>query len=67
MDDDGNQKEDLQLPTNEFILDPELGDKIKEAFENDQEVVVKVQSAPENMKAKEAMEAIISMRIMTED
>ena len=67
MDDDGNQKEDLQLPTNEFVLDPELGDKIKEAFENDQEVVVKVQSAPENMKAKEAMEAIISMRIMTED
>ena len=42
-------------------------DEIKEAFENDQEVVVKVQSAPENMKAKEAMEAIISMRIMTED
>ena len=67
MDDDGNQKEDLQLPTNEFVLDPELGDKIKEAFENDQEVVVKVQSAPENMKAKEAMESIISMRIMTED
>jgi translation initiation factor 5A len=67
MDDDGNQKEDLQLPTNEFVLDPELGNKIKEAFENDQEVVVKVQSAPENMKAKEAMEAIISMRIMTED
>ena len=53
MDDDGNQKEDLQLPTRDFILDPELGEKIKTAFEEDQEVVVKVQSAPEGIKAKE--------------
>eukprot|EP00944_MAST-04C_sp_MAST-4C-sp1_P009665 g9665.t1 len=66
MDDDGNQKEDLQLPTRDFILDPELGEKIKTAFEEDQEVVVKVQSAPEGIKAKEPMEAIISMRIITE-
>eukprot|EP00945_MAST-04E_sp_MAST-4E-sp1_P005625 g5625.t1 len=64
MDDNGEQKEDLQLPTNEFLLDPELGQKIKDAFEADKEIVVKVQSAPENAKAKEATELIVGCTIL---
>ena len=64
MDDNGESRSDLRLPTNEFVLDPELGDKIEAAFNDDKEVVVTVQAAPENAKASENTEVIVSMNIM---
>ena len=64
MDDNGESRSDLRLPTNEFVLDPELGDKIEAAFNDDKEVVVTVQAAPENAKASENTEVIINMNIM---
>ena len=63
IDDNGTIKEDLKIPDAHYLIDPELGKKIEEAYakcqENGKEVIVTVISAPANIKASEEKEAIV--------
>ena len=59
IDEEGTTKEDLQLPNEDYLPNPNMGKEIKDRFENDYDVNITVQTSPENLNSNELKEIII--------